>query len=190
MSRFPSLPAEPHLSDVFQRFPRGVWSLMEYHDALLRGESEFTPAERELIAAYVSGLNACGFCHGSHRMIAEIHGVDPEVFDKLIAAPEQAGLDEKWLPLLAYVRKLTEAPAKLTDADARVVFEAGWSEAALFDAISVCAVFNMMNRIVEGTGVVTSMDNMQVSRERHESNKDSATPYTDFGRMMGLEPKE
>ena len=70
------------------------------------------------------------------------------------------------------------------------MFEAGWSEEALFDAISVCAVFNMMNRIVEGTGVVSSVENMQSSRERHEFNKDNATPYTDFGRMMGLEPKK
>lgn len=56
--------------------------------------------------------------------------------------------------LAAYVRKLTESPSSVTDLDARVVFDAGFSEDALFDAISVCALFNFMNRMVEGCGVL------------------------------------
>lgn len=56
--------------------------------------------------------------------------------------------------LAAYVRKLTESPSSVTDLDARVVFDAGFSEDALFDAISVCALFNFMNRMVEGCGLL------------------------------------
>ena len=186
MSRFPSLPDQPHLADVFKRFPRGALPLMEWHDALLRGDSDLTVAEREMIAAYTSGLNACNFCHGSHQMIAEIHGIDPGVFENLVNAPESAGLEEKWLPLLAYVRKLTEAPTKLTDADAEAVYGAGWSEEALYDAIAVCATFNLMNRIVEGCGVVPTPEGRAASRERHVMTKDSKTPYADFGRMVGV----
>lgn len=186
MARFPSLPEQPHLADVLKRFSKGVWPLMAFHDTILRDNSELTAGERELIAAYTSGLNACNFCHGSHRMIAEIHGIDPEVFESLAIDPARAGLEEKWLPLLAYVRKLTEAPARLTDADAQVVFAAGWSEDALYDAIIVCAAFNMMNRIVEGCGVVPTADGRAASRERHERFRESATPYTDFGRMIGI----
>ncbi|MGB5586897.1 MAG: peroxidase, partial [Gammaproteobacteria bacterium] len=59
MARFASLPEQPQLADVFKRFSEGVWPLMAFHDAILRGESEFTAAERELIAAYTSVLNAC-----------------------------------------------------------------------------------------------------------------------------------
>jgi AhpD family alkylhydroperoxidase len=44
----------------------------------LRGPSPFTVAERELIAAYVSGLNACGYCHGIHRVTADAFGVAGE----------------------------------------------------------------------------------------------------------------
>jgi len=189
MARFPSLPEQPHLADVFMRFSKGVWPLMAFHDEILRDESELTAGERELIAAYTSGLNACNFCHGSHRMIAEVHGIDPEVFESLVTDPAQAGLEEKWLPLLTYVRKLTVAPARLTDADAQAVFAAGWSEDALYDAVIVCAAFNMMNRIVEGCGVVPTSDGSTASRERHERAKESTTPYTDFGRMIGITGK-
>jgi uncharacterized peroxidase-related enzyme len=189
MARFPSLPERPHLTDVFKRFSKGVWPLMAFHDAILRGESEFTSGELELIAAYTSGLNACNFCHGSHRMIAEVHGIDADVFEKLMDDPARANLDARWSPLLAYVRKLTETPARLTDADAQAVFAAGWSEDALYDAVIVCAAFNMMNRIVEGCGVVPTEEGRAASRERHESTKASTTPYTDFGRMIGLAPE-
>jgi hypothetical protein len=41
----------------------------------------------------------------------------------------------------------------MVEADAAAVYAAGWDEQALFDAISVCALFNLMNRIIEGSGV-------------------------------------
>ncbi len=56
MALFPSLSENPHLADVFKKFPEHVRPLLEYHDLLLRGDSPLTIAERELIAAYVSGL--------------------------------------------------------------------------------------------------------------------------------------
>ena len=49
---------------------------MEYHDRLMRDHSPLTVAERELIAAYVSGLNACTYCYGSHVIAAGAFGVD------------------------------------------------------------------------------------------------------------------
>lgn len=186
MSRFPSLPDSPHLADVFRRFSRGVWPLLDFHDAILRGESALTVGERELIAAYTSGLNACRFCRGAHQMIAEVHGIEPDIFSGLFDDPVAAGLDARWAPLLDYVRKLTETPARLTDGDAQAVFAAGWSEDALYDAVIVCATFNMMNRIVEGTGVVPTADGSAASRERHEKTRDSATPYADFGAAAGI----
>ncbi len=184
MARLPSLPEKPHLLDVFKRFPRGVQPLLSFHDEVLRGESELSAAEREMIAAYTSGLNACNFCHGSHRMIAEVHGIEPEVFENLVNEPEKAGLAPKWLPLLAYLRKLTMTPARLTDADAREVLDAGWSEEAFYNAILVCASFNMMNRIVEGCGVVPTEAAGSEARARHETLRESDTPYQDFGRLL------
>lgn len=66
MSIFPSLPDDAQLADVFRRFAKGVPALLAYHDDILRDRSPLTVATRELIAAYVSGLNACTYCHGSH----------------------------------------------------------------------------------------------------------------------------
>lgn len=59
MTHLPSLRPDAVLLDVFRGFPATSAPLLDYHQALLRGESPFTVAQRELIAVYVSALNAC-----------------------------------------------------------------------------------------------------------------------------------
>ncbi len=153
MPIFPSIPEDPDLAAVFRRFPHMVPPLLEVHDRILRDPSPLTVAERELIAAYVSGLNACTYCHGAHRVAAEVFGVDVAVFDALMTDPETSPVEDRLKPILAYVRKLTLTPSRIVEADAEAVYAAGWQEQALFDAVSVCALFNFMNRIVEGSGI-------------------------------------
>lgn len=186
MPRFKSLPENPHLSDVFRRFPAGMWQLCDFHDVKLRGDSPLSVAERELIAAYVSGLNACGFCFGAHATIAETHGMHPALFERLVENPAEAGVDAKLLPILAYVKKLTESPSRLVDRDAEAVFAEGWSEQALFDAIVVCALFNFMNRVVEGCGVVPGAGTTQELRAMMERFKADPNTYKSFARMSGV----
>jgi uncharacterized peroxidase-related enzyme len=187
----PRLPECPELGDVFRVYPAGVPALLDYHDILLRGPSPLTVAQRELIAAYVSGLNACAFCFGAHRIIAETFGVPQATLEALVADPELAAADPPLRPLLHYVGKLTRAPASVRAEDREAVFAAGWSERALHDAVAVCALFNFMNRLVEGMGVKTSPAIQAAQRARHQQAADqpNATPYTDFGRRLGLIPR-
>ena len=151
---FPSLPDAPKLRDVFQRFPRTIRPLLEFHDRALRDDGPLSIGERELIAAYVSGLNACQFCAGSHEVFARAYGIDPDLMAAVLDDPDSAAIDARLRPLLSYVRKLTLEPSKMVESDAQAVYDAGWSEDALFSAILVCGAFNLMNRIVEGTGCV------------------------------------
>ena len=65
---------------------------------------------------------------------------------------ETAPVDEKMKPLLRFANKLTLDPAKMVHADAQAVFDAGWSEQALHDAINVICMANFMNRIVPAHG--------------------------------------
>lgn len=166
---FPSLPSDPQLGDLFRRFPHAVPPLLEYHDRLLRDPSPLTVAERETIAAYVSALNSCDFCHGAHVIAAGVYGIEAPVIAALLADPETAPVDRKLKPILAYVKKLTRTPGKMAPADAQHVYDAGWDEQALFDAIGVCALFNMMNRIVSGSGI--TLDPRILSSSEVEARK-------------------
>ncbi|MEV5721052.1 carboxymuconolactone decarboxylase family protein [Amycolatopsis mediterranei] len=153
MSYLKSLPEETTLLQVFQAHPGPARHLLAFHELVLRGESPFTEGERELIAAYVSGLNDCGYCHGIHTVTAEAFGVPAGLLAAALEDLATAPVGDKLRPVLAYVGKLTRTPSRMTDADAEAVFAAGWDERALHDAVLVCALFNFMNRMVEGLGI-------------------------------------
>lgn len=56
-------------------------------------------------------------------------------------------------PVLRYAQKLTEQPNSVTKTDADAVLAAGWDETALFHVVAVTALFDFMNRLVEGLGI-------------------------------------
>lgn len=153
MSHFPSIP-NLELLGLFKKFPeRGILPLLEYHDAVLRNESELSVAERELIAAYVSSLNDCHYCFSAHRDHAKAWGIPAEVFGNVQIDLDHPIIDARLRPVLAFVRRLTVDPSGTGEGDAQAVYDAGFSEEGLFDIISVTALYNFMNRILEGAGI-------------------------------------
>ena len=119
----------------------------------MRGPSPFTQGQRELIAAYVSGLNACDYCHGTHVGVAEACGVAPGLIKELLHDIETAPVDARMKPILRYAWKLTLTPASMTEADASAIYDAGWQDDALYSTVLVVALFNFYNRLVEGVGL-------------------------------------
>jgi uncharacterized peroxidase-related enzyme len=147
-----SLPDDADLHDLRRRYD-WLELLRPYADRLMRGPSPLTPGQRELIAAYVSSLNGCRYCYGSHSLVAEAFGIEPALLEHMTADLATAPVESRLKPLLSYVRKLTATPSRMTAADADAVYAAGWSDEALLHAVAVCAYFNNMNRLVEGTGI-------------------------------------
>lgn len=185
-------PESPGLSDVLRAYPYTARPLLEYHDLLLRHDhSPLTIAQRELIAAYVSGLNQCSFCYGSHTIIASTFGIDEALVERLLRDPEAAGVDAAMLPVLDFVRTLTEAPSRVTPEHRQAIVDAGWPHQAIFDAASICGLFNLMNRIAEGMGVETSAAIQAQQRERHARDPGApieADTYQRYGRQIGVIP--
>jgi uncharacterized peroxidase-related enzyme len=185
MARYPSLNDGDYLETLFKRFPRGVKPLLELHDALMREASDLDVATRELIAAYVSGLNACRFCYGAHKAMAQAFGVDPELIETLVAAgPDRADIDEKLVPLLDYVRQITLEPSKSTDRMANAVYAAGWSEDALYDAVATAALYAYMNRILDGAGITPKPLFSAPTEDELKARRSG--DYVGWGRKAGL----
>ncbi len=154
MPFLPSLENEDKVPHAMAKFQNGTQRpLLQFHQALLRGESAFTVKERELMAAYVSGLNACKYCYGAHTAVADLFGVPKQVITGLVEDVDHSDVDDKIKPVFRYIRKLTVTPTQMTQADADAVYHAGWSEQALYDAVQVCCLYNFMNRFVEGLGL-------------------------------------
>ena len=153
MPRLRSLPEQPVMRDLYEAQPTSCRPLGELTEVAMRGASPFTPGQRELIAAYVSALNSCTYCHSTHASVAGAFGVAPDLFQALLSDIDSAAVEERIKPILRYVRKLTLSPARMTEADAEAVYEAGWGDEALYSTILVTALFNFYNRLVDGVGL-------------------------------------
>ena len=69
--------------------------------------------------------------------------------------------------MLRYAGKLTATPSEVTQADADAVFDAGWDEKAMHDAIAVTARMNFMCRLVQGHGFIPmSPEKAKVNAEK------------------------
>lgn len=164
-----SVPADAGLLQVFQAYPGPAQLLLALHEQVMRAHSPLSVADREFIAAYVSGLNDCEYCHGVHSATAAAFGVPQETLTAAIAGPDSAPVSSRMKIMLRYLAKLTRTPAKITGQDAQAVFAAGWDDRALHDAVLVCGLFNLMNRMVNGLGIQASPDYVQMSGDRlHE----------------------
>jgi uncharacterized peroxidase-related enzyme len=153
MPFFPSLPDDAGVRHILKLNPAAGRALIEFHSAVLRVDSQLTAKEKELIAAYVSGLNACQYCYGVHAQAASAFGVPEELIQALLADIGDAPVEPKLKPVLEYARVLTLTPARATQRHVDAVFAAGWTEPDLHDAVLTVCLFNFMNRLLEGHGV-------------------------------------
>ena len=184
----PSLASSHDLADTLKAYRTLGEPVVHLAEAVMRKESELSIGERELIAAYVSGLNACQYCVNSHINVAEQFGVDATVLEKLLASIDDAPIKETLKPIFYYVKKLTETPSKMMARDAEQVYSLGWQEETLVDVVSVCAFFSLMNRLVDGTGCTVNT----VAKAPEKTDMSAieqtqlATTYLAWGRLKGI----
>ncbi len=71
---------------------------------------------------------------------------------------ESSPLDEKHKALFRFVDKVNHDSPRTTSADMDPLRALGWTDEALYFAITVCALFNFFNRWVDAAGVHAMSD--------------------------------
>ena len=66
---------------------------------------------------------------------------------------ESSALDGPHKALFRFVDKVNQASPTMTGADLDAARAAGWTDEALYFAITVCALFNFYNRWIDASGV-------------------------------------
>jgi len=152
MPFFKSLPKSAGPPSVYTKYPEiyGPWSQMS--QAMMNGPSPLSQGERELIFAYAAGVAGCEFVYVAHSEVAYAWGIENGLLSRLLENPETAKVDARLKPLLAFVRKLMLTPNAMSQADADAVFNAGWDEQALHDAVAAAGRAAFMQRLVAGHG--------------------------------------
>lgn len=71
----------------------------------------------------------------------------------MLADYRTAAVDERTKALFAFVDKVCHDAASIRREDVDEVVGAGWTEEAVYDAVTVCALFQFYNAWIDGTGV-------------------------------------
>jgi uncharacterized peroxidase-related enzyme len=143
----------PQIMHLLAYRPEKTDHLWQFTQAVMRGASELSPALRELIGAYTSRLNHCAFCVGSHAAVAaELLG-DKGLVQAVLDDYHSAPISDQEKALFQLVEKIIRDPKQVGAADIELAKHAGWSDEALFDTITTCALFSFYNTWVSATGV-------------------------------------
>lgn len=120
----------------------------QFTQRAMRGASEWSVGDRELMAAYISRQNECDFCIKAHTAVsAGAYGNRAKVIQTLVdldAAPIPVQLKATLLML----RKLTREQNINAD-DVRELMDTGVTIKQIEDALAVCFAFNVTNRLAD-----------------------------------------
>jgi uncharacterized peroxidase-related enzyme len=151
--------AEPGIRGLLLFRPETGRPLSELAEVLLRGPSTLTRGERELIAAYVSALNDCEYCAGSHSACAaaQLPG-GMAVVEQVRADPASAPVPAKLKALLRIAAAVQRSGLAVTAADVAAARAEGATGLEIHDTVLIAAVFCMFNRYVDGLATVAPDD--------------------------------
>src|SRR5258708_12689057 len=125
--------------------------MKEFTHEAMRGPSAWSVGDRELMAAYVSKMNACAFCIGAHTATAARAYQDEAKVSAVLSNLETASIEEPLRATLRMLGKLTREHAVTAD-DMRAVLAAGVSREQIEDALPISFAFTPTNRLPDPFG--------------------------------------
>jgi uncharacterized peroxidase-related enzyme len=151
---FKSLAPDAGPPSVYMLYPEAYRAWSEMSEAVMNGPSPLSQGERELIFAYAAGVAGCTNICIAHAEVAYAWGIENGLVEQLLEDFESAPVGDQLRPLLAFAGKLSVTPGEMSQGDADRVFDAGWDEQALHDAIAITGRAAFMQRLVQGFGFV------------------------------------
>ncbi|MFE8603006.1 peroxidase [Archangium violaceum] len=78
---------------------------------------------------------------------------DEQKVQAVLENPDTAPIPEAERVLFRFLEKVNREAENIREEDVEAVKAAGWTDEAVYDAITVCALFNFYNRWADATGV-------------------------------------
>ena len=136
----------PNVFEAYGYKPSHFRAFFDYYDALVE-DTDLTRAEVEMVVVATSGANDCLYCVVAHGALLRVYGDDPKLADQLATNPRSADLPERQQAMVEFALELTESPESVTDEDRDRLREVGLTDEEIWDIGSVCAFFNLSNRM-------------------------------------------
>ena len=142
--------------------PETTKPLCDLVQVLLTGPHSLTPAEREMIATYVSSQNDCVYCQSCHGSTAAQHlggsDADYDLITRMKQDFESTSLSPKLKALLNIAGKVQKGGKHVTAEDVQRARHEGASDKEIHDTVLIAAAFCMFNRYVDGLATWQPVD--------------------------------
>jgi len=149
----------PGITGPMKYRPETAQHLNGLAETLLRAPNSLPPGERELIAAYVSGLNECTFCCSSHSAFAAVQlAAGMSLVDQVRADLDTAPVSEKLRALLRIAGAVQRTGRAVTTELIAAARTENATDLEIHDTVLIAAAFCMFNRYVDGLGTFAPQD--------------------------------
>ena len=131
----------------------------------------------ETLGLLVSVINECDYCVDHHFAGLKRLLADDEKADAIKAAIQSDKLNEAPLSnaqklAMGYAKKLTTAPASLSQSDVIALRQCGFKDGEILEINQVCSYFSYANRTVLGLGCKTESDIIGLSPNNSDDPDD------------------
>ena len=144
----------PGILKCFGTNPAAARSLIDMGSALLFSDGSLIRRQKEMIATYISSLNACPYCFDSHGFFLTVQGASIETV-KAIAANtlDEAKISAPERELLRFAGKVNSESFKIEDGDVQRLRDHLWQDEQIAEAVHVAAMMGLCNRVANAFGL-------------------------------------
>ena len=148
----------PNVLAAYTMRPEKLKRWARLFNAIMRGDSALTLAEREMIGVVVSAENHCLYCLVAHG--AELRQLlgDPVLGERIALDYRRAGLDARTTAMLDYAVKITRTPLECNEGDVQQLRQLGFTDETIFDIAETAAMYNFTNRLASATGMLPNRE--------------------------------
>jgi uncharacterized peroxidase-related enzyme len=120
----------------------------------LFAETYLTRRTKEMLATYISVLNACPYCLDSHASFLHAHGGSEPLLRALFNADlNDPSISSKERALLSFAGKVNCESYKISPSDVARLTDAGWNEQQIAETVHIAALFACFNRVANAFGL-------------------------------------
>jgi len=114
----------------------------------MRGESNWSVGERELMAAMTAKWSSCAFCIQAHKGIAS-RALNKLLVEAALDNYQAADLSDKLKAMLGYLEIVIRQPDNLTVSDGETLLQSNVSSQDIEDALAVATLFSITVRCAD-----------------------------------------
>jgi len=136
----------PNLINIMAESPAATQGYAQTYGLL--AETDFSPAEQQLLFLTISRTNGCTYCVSAHTMAGTMVGLANDTIDAV--RDGRSILDPKLAALSSFAVKVVEKRGHLSRDDINDFFTAGYSKAQILEvllAVATKTISNYMNHI-------------------------------------------